>query len=476
MRSLWMRLTGAFILIVILYGAVDTFLINRATQEQFSLYTSQTGLAWAENLAPSLEQYYAENGSWQGVGSVFQSPSVGMSTMMMGDMMQGMPSAMMETSNIWDMMGFQLILVDLNGWVQTDTSSHLVETQLERIDLTTGVPLMLGNTQIGTLLALDTSLSPDSASNDFVRTLNATTWQASLIAALFALVIGSLLFRQIIAPIHALTDAARKIAAGNLSQRVPENRSDEVGQMAQTFNQMADALEHNRQLRQNMTADISHELRTPLSIIQSNLEAMMDGVLPASPDEIASLHEETLLLNRLIEDLHLLSIAEAGQLRLDLADTDLPRLLKQIVVSLRPTAEALHVGLDTDLPESCPTLRLDADRMNQILQNLIANALRYTPADGTITIRVRPEGHAVHVDVSDTGAGVAADDLPHIFNRFYRAEKSRNRASGGSGIGLAIVRQLIQAQGGEVSVKSPVHVHDDGSGYGSCFTLTFPLP
>ena len=477
MRSLWMRLTGAFILIVLLYGAVNTYLINRATKEQFSLYTSQTGLTWAKSLAPSLEQYYSENGSWQGVESFFQSPSGGMSSMMMGDMMQGMSSDMMEmeTTNIWDMMGFQLVLVDSNGWVQTDTSSHLVETQLKESDLASGVSLMLDNTQIGTLLALDTSVSPDSASNDFVRTLNTTSWQASLVAAFFALIIGSLLFRQIIAPIHAVTDAARKIASGNLGQRIPESGGDEVGQMAQTFNQMADSLEYNRQLRQNMTADISHELRTPLSIIQGNLEAMMDGVLPASPKEIASLHDETLLLNRLVADLHLLSVAEAGQLNLDLIDTDLLTLLNQLVVSMRPTADALQINLIMDSPTSCPTLRLDADRTNQILQNLIANALRYTPADGIITIRVRPESQAVHVDVIDTGAGIAASDLPHIFDRFYRAEKSRSRTNGGSGIGLAIVRQLMQAQGGEVAVKSPVHVRDDGSGYGSCFTLTFPL-
>ncbi|NQU31093.1 MAG: HAMP domain-containing protein, partial [Anaerolineae bacterium] len=247
MRSLWMRLTSAFILIVLLYGAVNTYLINRATKEQFSLYTSQTGLTWAENLAPSLEQYYLENGSWQGVESFFQSPVGGMSSLMVAEMMQRMSSDMMEmeTTNIWDMMGFQLVLVDSNGWVQTDTSSHLIETKLNESDLASGVSLMLDNTQIGTLLALDTSLSSDSASNDFVRTLNATSWQASLVAAFFALIFGSLLFRQIIAPIHAVTDAARKITSGNLGQRIPESGGDEVGQMAQTFNQMADSLEHN---------------------------------------------------------------------------------------------------------------------------------------------------------------------------------------------------------------------------------------
>lgn len=477
MRSLWTRLMGAFILVVFLYGLVDTFLVHQATQEQFKLYTSQTGLAWAESLAPSLEQYYAENGSWQGAENIFRSPSTGnMPSMMMDGMMSDrMHADMMGSENIWGMMGFQLVLTDAKGWVQADTSDTLIGTQLPEPDLSTGVPLMLEGSQIGTLLALDTILVPDSASNNFVRTLSAATWQSSLLAAFFALVIGSLLFRQIISPIRSVTEAAKKIAAGDLDQRVPENSSDEVGQMAQTFNQMADALEHNRQLRRNMTADISHELRTPLSVIQGNLEAMMDGVLPSTPQEIASLHDETLLLSRLIEDLHMLSIAEAGQLRLELVDTDILTLLKQTMATMRPAAEGLDITLETSLPASCPTLKLDHDRTNQILQNLISNALRFTPSEGAIAVSARHNAQAVFVEISDTGEGIAADDLPHIFDRFFRGDKSRNRSSGGSGIGLAIVRQLMQAQGGQVDVKSPIYLRDDGTGYGTCFKLTFPM-
>ncbi len=477
MRSLWARLMGAFILVVFLYGLVDTFLVHQATQEQFKLYTSQTGLAWAENLSPSLELYYAENGSWQGAENIFQSPPTGNTpSMMMGGMMSDrMHSEMMGSENVWGMMGFQLVLTDANGWVQADTSDTLIGTQLPESDLSAGVPLMLEGSQMGTLLALDTILVPDSASNNFVRTLSAATWQSSLLAALFALVIGSVLFRQIISPIRSVTEVAKKIAAGDLDQRVPENSSDEVGQMAQTFNQMADALEYDRQLRRNMTADISHELRTPLSIIQGNLEAMMDGVLPSTPQEIASLHDETLLLSRLIEDLHMLSIAEAGQLNLELVDTDILALLKQTVSTMRPVAEGLDIALETFLPASCPTLKLDHDRTNQVLQNLISNALRHTPPGGTITVSVQHNSQTVFIKISDTGGGIAADDIPHIFDRFFRGDKSRNRSSGGSGIGLAIVRQLMQAQGGQVDVISPIHMRDAGTGYGTCFKLTFPV-
>lgn len=477
MRSLWIRLMGAFILVIFLYGLVDTFLVHQATQEQFKLYTSQTGLAWAESLAPSLEEYYAESGGWHGVGNVFGSPSPGnMPSMMGGGMMGGeMHSEMMGSENIWGMMGFQLVLADVDGWVQADTSDTLIGMQLPEADLSAGVPLMWKEAQVGTLLVLDTILVPDSASNNFVRTLSTATWQSSLLAALFALVIGSLLFRQIISPIRSITEAAKKIAAGDLDQRVPEKSSDEVGQMAQTFNQMADALEHDRRLRRNMTADISHELRTPLSIIQGNLEAMMDGVLPSTPQEIASLHDETLLLSRLIEDLHMLSIAEAGQLHLELVETDILALLEQTVSTMRPAAEGLGIKLEAFLPDSVPMLKLDHDRINQILQNLISNALRYTPSGGTISVSAEHNSQAVFIELSDTGGGIAAEDIPHIFDRFFRGEKSRNRSSGGSGIGLAIVRQLMQAQGGHVDVKSPIHSRDDGTGYGTCFKLTLPV-
>ena len=475
MRSLWMRLMGAFILIIFLYGAADNFLFRRATEEQFQLFTSQTGLAWAEGLKPSLEEYYAEKSGWQGVENIFQSPTNGMSPMMGRMNQNGMHAEMMKKQNVWEMMGFQLVLADADGFVQADTSGTLTGTQLAKSDLSTGVPLMQGASQIGTILALDTVSIPNSASNTFIRTLGTVTWQSSLLAALFALVIGSLLFRQIISPIRSVTEAAKKIASGDLSHRVPENSSDEVGQMAQTFNQMAASLAYDRQLRRNMTADISHELRTPLSIIQGNLEAMMDGVLPPSLEEIASLHDETMLLSRLIEDLHTLSVAEAGKLELELIDTDILALLRQTVANFQPAAKELDITLATSFPEQCPPLKLDYDRTCQIIQNLISNALRYTPPNGTITIQVRLGSEAVWVDISDTGRGISPDDLPYIFDRFFRGDKSRNRNSGGSGIGLAIVRQLMQAQGGEVSVKSPTVVRNDGSGYGSCFTLTFPL-
>ena len=221
-------------------------------------------------------------------------------------------------------------------------------------------------------------------------------------------------------------------------------------------------------------ADVAHELRTPLSIIQGNLEAMLDGVLPTSPEEIASLRDETALLARLVSDLRLLSLAEAGQLKLERVPTDLPALIRNVLATLRPQAEAENILLADDLPAAMPSFNLDPDRISQALHNLLANALRYTPAGGNVTVGVRLEGNLARVDISDTGSGIAPDDLSHLFDRFYRADKSRSRASGGSGIGLTIVRQLVRAHGGDISVESPILKRPDGSGYGSRFTFTLP--
>jgi len=263
-----------------------------------------------------------------------------------------------------------------------------------------------------------------------------------------------------------------------LSQRVPETGSAEIAALGQAFNHMAADLEKAEVLRRNMVADVAHELRTPLSVLQGNLRAILDGVYPLEQTEIAALYDETRLLSRLVDDLRDLAQAEAGRLHLDVRPTNLVEVIQTTVANLAVAAEAKGVRLTADwADEPCrersaerlPPVLADPDRLAQIMRNLLSNALRHTPEGGQITVRGTVEGpQAVRIVVADTGEGIPSGDLPHVFERFWRAERSRSRGRGGSGLGLAIARHLVQAHGGEMGVESEV-------GKGSRFWFTLPV-
>lgn len=279
------------------------------------------------------------------------------------------------------------------------------------------------------------------------------------------------LAHSITVPLRKLNSAVQEIARGNYGQRVFIDSGDEVQQLATGFNNMAEALETNNQLRRRLLADIAHELRTPLAVIKGNLEGMLDGVIEADKEQLASLHEETVHLTRLICDLRDLSLAEAGQLTLEKSPTDLRQLVSRSVSMLKPLASEKGIGLESSLAET-PLVGLDASRINQVVYNLLTNAVRYTPAGGRISVAteviVDDKKDWIRLTVSDTGQGIAAEDLPHIFDHFYRADKSRNRKSGGSGIGLSIVKTLVETHGGRVEVASEL-------GRGSSFYVLLPV-
>lgn len=294
------------------------------------------------------------------------------------------------------------------------------------------------------------------AEEAYLASINSALWIAGLIAALTAVALGLLLARRITRPLGDLNRAARQVARGDYEQRVPVRSDDELGELAASFNTMAEAVGHQEHLRRQMAADIAHELRNPLAVIQSNLEAMLDGVRPLSKDSVADAHEETQLLSRLITDLRDLSLAEAGQLALQLRPTDLGELVQASVERLASHARDKEVELKADVPEGLPRVEVDPDRIAQVLGNLLENALRHTPEGGRMTVRLEPKetGEAVWATVRDTGPGITEDHLPNVFERFYRADRSRSRSGGGSGIGLAVVKQLVEAHGGTVWADS----------------------
>jgi two-component system OmpR family sensor kinase/two-component system sensor histidine kinase BaeS len=220
-------------------------------------------------------------------------------------------------------------------------------------------------------------------------------------------------------------------------------------------------------LRKNLVADVSHELRTPLAIIQGNLQAILDGVYPLEMAQVAGLYDETRLLTRLVDDLHLLALADAGQLRLERLPLNLADLARQTVAQFGPVAETSGVRLELAADDDAPTVVGDADRLAQVFRNLLSNALRHTPAGGCITMRVAGADQQIVTQVIDTGSGIATEDLPRVFDRFYRGDKSRSRRDGGAGLGLAITRQLVVAHGGQIEVAST-------PGAGTTFTITLP--
>ncbi len=317
-----------------------------------------------------------------------------------------------------------------------------------------------------------------AAEQEFLNQVNSSLWTAGLIAAGAALLLGFVLTRQITKPVHVLTAGAGKIARGELGHRVRVDSSDELGALAQAFNEMAYTLERGEQSRKRLTADIAHELRTPLTIIEGTVNGIMDGVFAPDQERLGSIKEQTALLTRLIGDLRDIALAEAGQLKLELAPTDVVELVKRKLTQIEPNARQKNIELKLQARDGLPNISLDSARMEQVIANLLTNAIRHTPDGGTITVAVSKldkdgthpplaDRPALLLSVADTGEGIAPEHLPYIFERFYRVESSRSRGEGGVGLGLAIVKQMVEAHGGKVWAESE-------AGKGASFYIMLP--
>lgn len=301
----------------------------------------------------------------------------------------------------------------------------------------------------------------------FLNSVNERLLLAVGIAGLVAILLTWLLSRRILGPVEALTAAAGKMERGDLGQRVPVRSQDEIGKLAHAFNAMSDGLARQEQLRRNMVSDVAHELRTPLSNIRGYLEAMRDGIAKPDPTLISSLHDEAMLLTRLVDDLQELELAEAGQLRLVRHEIAPGEVIERAVKAATPAATEKGLTLHLDLPPDLPTVDADPERLSQVTRNLLNNAIAHTPKGGEISVSARSVGAEVEVTIRDTGIGIPPEHLPSIFERFYRVDGSRTRATGGAGLGLSIVKQLIEMHGGRVWAES-------APGAGATFGFTLP--
>ena len=307
------------------------------------------------------------------------------------------------------------------------------------------------------------------------RPFSFLNWDALLLTVVLvgggvAVLCAVLMSRNLIAPLNALAVTADAIGAGQWERRVRVTGTTEIKSLAQSFNKMVDQLQRNETLRRNLVADVAHELRTPITALQANIYAILDDAYPMTKIEIAGLYDQIRMLSRLVKDLHELSQAESGLLPLDRQPTDFSETLAELIAPFRSVAENKEVKLVLDIPVNLPIVSVDEERINQVMHNLLNNALRYTPPDGTIIIRVRASGKCLQVEVQDTGDGIPAEHLPNVFERFYRADFGRSRQRGGMGLGLAIAKAIIEAHNGNIRVSS-----SGIPGEGTLFIFEIPI-
>lgn len=473
MGSLRVRLLGGFTAVVLVGLATVALLANRATTSEFRLYVTRSGQAYAQRLAPALGAYYARTGSWAGAEALLRAPAgssgggrPGMGWMgemggtggMGGMWGQGGSSWGWDSMMDWEMwpaLGVRAVLADERGTVVADTASEAVGRTLPQSTLASATPVQSSGRTVGYLVI--TSLDAQAAGNptaDFLASVNRSILVAALASGALAVALGFLLLRQITAPLGALAAAAQRIASGDLKHRVAPGGGDELVRVGRAFNQMAEDLDRQEELRRNLLADVAHELRNPIGLVQGELEAMLDGVYPLDATHVAAVHEEVLLLGRLVGDLRLLSLAGVGQLKLDRAPVDLAELVQRVTGRFQAEASQKGVALVLEVPGAVRAVEADADRLSQVVGNLIGNALRYTPSGGRVAVRVRGAEGEAEVSIADTGPGISPDELPFIFDRFYRAGKARSQVREGSGLGLAIVKRLVEAHGGRIGVES----------------------
>lgn len=461
MRSLALKLTLAFLLVSILGAVLVALLVNWQTQREFDQLVYDLYNEDLVSLSDQLADYYQENGSWEGIGAV-----------LIVDEGQGGPGNNNNNNpgghnnNHW----LPVTLVDANRLVIYGGYRHQPGELLGRGLVNKGVPIELDGETIGWVVLDSFNRNPALAANspeaNFLARVNRATMYSALGAAVAALFIGALLARTISHPMSELKAATELVAQGQLGHQVPVRSQDEIGQLAASFNQMSADLAHANDLRRQMTADIAHDLRTPLSVIQGYTEALNEGKLHGNPAMFKAMHGQVQHLTRLVEDLRTLSLADAGQLPLLRQPVDPAALLEHSALAYMPQAEQQEVALKVDVAPDLPAANLDADRMIQVIGNLVSNALRYTTAGGEIRLAAGRDNGSLRLEVQDTGSGIAAEDLPFVFERFYRGDRARSD-SGESGLGLAIARSIVEAHGGRIAVRST-------PGSGTTFTMTIP--
>ncbi len=461
-NSLFTKLMLAFVLVALMGSILTALLANRIAASGLDLVTSQRSQTQARRLSSVMSQIYRLQGNWP--DSVALLEELAESVAQPQDVQRRRRGTAAVTALLW-LPDQRLLIANGQGTVVFDSKGELLNQNLAPESVAAAVPVRLDQERIGSLVLAEDVAS--SLKDAFIQQVNEGLFWVAAITSALALLMAAFISRQLVVPLRQLIVAARGIAGGRLEERVPVASGDEVGQMAGAFNQMAENLQRSEQQRRETLGDIAHELRNPLTAMQANLESMLDGVQPLTPEQVGYVYNQTIVLNRLVDDLRLLSLAQANQLHLNVASTDLSNLVNSVVESFEPLAEEQGTQLSAKVPDALPPILVDSHRISQVLANLLSNALRYQKGGGKVEVSVASVNDGVELAVQDSGPGIPEQDLPHLFERFYRVDQSRSRESGGSGLGLAIAKELVEAHGGRIWAESQL-------GKGSRFALHLP--
>ena len=442
MRSLTVKLVLGFTLVSLVGIALVAIMAAQFTGNQFREFFENQN---REALIADLGDYYRLNGSWRGIERISINPS------------------------FTQKYAFGFVVVDTQGKVilRHPNTSPFARMFNRELRAESGIPIIVDGNLVGTYHNVGGRFDNRPPLLAQITRLYISLIYASLGAVLASVFLGVLLARSLTRPLRELTEATEKVAKGDLEQQVPIRSKDELGELAASFNQMSSDLALSRDLRRQMTADIAHELRTPLTVVLGHTEALSEGQLPPDAETFEIIYDETIRLNRLVEDLRTLSLSDAGELHLNRHRTSPGDLLERAAAARKSEAKAKDITLQIESAVELPAVNVDPDRMTQVLVNLLDNALRYTPAGGSISLSAQRIQEGVAIIVKDTGPGIPPEDLSHLFERFYRGDKSRQREEGGTGLGLAIAKSLVESQGGQIRVESQL-------GEGATFIIELP--
>ncbi len=437
--------------VVALIAAVLVALIASVTVNRYFVQLANAqARAEAELYAEPLAYCYALNNGWPNRLNECLRPG------------RGIRPALAPDSNR------RTVVADASGTIIFDPGGHREGKKLPANALNRGTLIKVGDQVVGSVIVEPNTGQYGAAEDQFIKLVRRSVLLGSIGTAVLASLIAAMLSLRVTRSLRTLTGAAYRLAQGDRSARVPVHNNDEVGELSHAFNTMSDALERSESVRRQMVADIAHELRTPLSVLQLELESLEDGVTQPTPEVIRSLGEEVELLKHLITDLRTLSLADAGQLPLNMSAVDIQPQVDRLLARMQGPARDKNITLTAQVAADLPPIYADAARLQQVIGNLLQNAIRYTPAGGSVMLEIKQRQQQVVWVVRDSGPGFDPAEAQAIFERFYRSDRARARHTGGSGLGLAIVRSLTQAMQGQVWAESQ-------PGQGATFTVALPI-